>query len=89
MAGNIPNPNMLLGQKMLDLLYARDVFSGSGFEIVEGSFSNARAIAQLRQYYMRMVDSNDQMKYITHWDQQRRNYIETIETEANYKDSSG
>ena len=35
------------------MLYARDLFQMK----VEGSFSNARAMAQLRQYYMRMVDS--------------------------------
>lgn len=55
MRGDGLNNNALVNQKMLDLLYARDLFSIK----IEGSFSNARAMHQLRQFYMRMVDNLD------------------------------
>ena len=47
--------NALFNPSTLDIIYARDMFQVK----IEGSFSNARAMAQLKQYYMRMVDLND------------------------------
>jgi len=43
--------NALFNPSMIELLYARDLFQVK----IEGSFSNARAMAQLRQYYVRMM----------------------------------
>ena len=43
--------NALFNPSMIELLYARDLFQVK----IEGSFSNARAMAQLRQYYVCMM----------------------------------
>ena len=51
---NNPELNLIFNQRMFELLYARDLFVG--IMKTEGSFSNARAMAQLRQYYMRLID---------------------------------
>ncbi len=55
-----PVNNMLFSARMFELLYARDIFDSA--VRTEGSFTNARAMAQLRQYYIRMVDLKDSYK---------------------------
>ena len=62
--GNDLNYNALFDQKILDILYARDLFKMT----TESSFSNARAMQQLRQFYMRMVDNQDLMECVKHWE---------------------
>lgn len=42
---------------MLELIYAREVFKDSNK--MEGAYSNAKAMAQLRQFYILMVDVED------------------------------
>jgi len=70
---------------MLELLYARELFQFR----VEGSFSNARAMAQLRQYYMRLVDGySDRKKHIGHWESQRKLYLEQVVRFAQNKNAS-
>ena len=71
---NDPSTNKLFNLHMFKLLYARDLFKFK----VEGSFSNARAMAQLRQYYIRMIDREDQMGTQQLWEDQRINYESTI-----------
>ena len=62
--GNDLNYNALFDQKILDILYARDLFNMT----TESSFSNARAMYQLHQFYMRMVDNQDLMECVKHWE---------------------
>ena len=64
---------------MLQLMYAREIFQFR----VEGSFSNARAMAQLRQFYMRMLDTQfDSKLCISHWESQRHRYHVEVTTMA-------
>ena len=42
---------------------------------MEGSFSSARAMAQFRQYYMRMMDLNDSQGMYDYWEKARDRYI--------------
>ena len=65
---------------MFELLYARDLFHAK--IKTEGSFTNARAMAQLRQYYMRLIDQQDQSNYHAFWDLSRKRYIDQITEEA-------
>lgn len=65
--------NMLFSASMLELLYARDVFNST--VRTEGSFTNARAMAQLRQYYVRMLDLSDSLGLIRLWNDQLNTYI--------------
>ena len=62
--GNDLNYNALFNQKIFDILYARDLFNMT----TESSFSNARAVHQLRQFYMRMIDNQDLMDCVKQWE---------------------
>lgn len=57
---------------MYDLLYAREAISNSGK--IEGALSNARAIAQLRQFYMLMIDGQDKEGIRKNWFDARNLY---------------
>ena len=37
----------------------------------EGSFSYGRAMHQLRQFYVRVVDRNDTQRFISRWETKR------------------
>ena len=54
----------------------------------EGSLSNARAMAQLRQFYMRVMDLADSRNTIKHWEFSRNRYIEQIMAYAQNKEGS-
>lgn len=66
MVSNDPSYNPLINSNMFQLLYSRDIFSP--LVKTEGSFSNARAMAQLRQYYMRMIDFDDSQQSRLFWE---------------------
>ena len=54
----------------------------------EGSLSNARAMAQLRQFYMRVMDLADSRNTIKHWENSRNRYIDQIMNYAQNKEGS-
>lgn len=68
---------------MIDMLYARDIFQGS--QKIEGSFSNSRAMAQLRQYYMRLLDPDDRLRMQALWEKKRHEYSTIVLDEATNK----
>ena len=80
---NRAQQNKLFNQKMIDMLYARDLFQGS--QKLEGSFSNARAMAQLRQYYMRLLDPDDSLRVQALWEMKRKQYSTLMVEEATNK----
>ncbi len=62
------------------MLYSREFVSKQ--VKMEGSFSNARAMAQLREYYMRMVCDDHPLSY--NWERKRHTFEEYVKTEANH-----
>ena len=83
---NSPPINMLFSKQLFELIYSKDVFNGQ--VRTEGSFTNARAMAQLRQYYLRMLDLNDSLGLISHWDTQLKSYVNDVTYEALNKEVS-
>ena len=59
---------------MIEFLYVSGLFT-NWEEKVEGSFSSGRAAAQLRQFYMRMVDTDDEKKTKKHWEKHKKRYV--------------
>lgn len=70
---NEENPrNFLINPHMMPLFYARSTFEGHG--PTEGSLTSARAITQLRQFYMQMVDFEDHDNFFLNWKQNMGRY---------------
>ena len=62
------------------MLYAREIIQSS--IKIEGSFSNARAMAQLRQFYMRIIDPEDIHGLQCLWENKRLKYSTEVVEEA-------
>jgi hypothetical protein len=65
------------------MLYARELFEKIR---CEGSLSSTRAIAQLRQFYLRAVDPTDSKTFQKDWEDKRNLYVKATIQEANPKD---
>ena len=55
----------------------------------EGSFSYGRAMHQLRQFYVRIVDQADTQRFITRWESKRIAFMQRVLDEALRRDGNG
>jgi hypothetical protein len=69
--------NRLFNQKLLQMLYSQPLIDGK--IRYEGSYSYGRAMHQLRQFYVRVVDGNDTQRFISRWETKRIAYMKQIE----------
>lgn len=52
----------------------------------EGSYSYGRAMHQLRQFYVRVVDLSDTQRFISRWESKRIAFMQRVQDDALRRD---
>ena len=67
----------------MSILYAREIVNSN--VKLEGSLSSARAMAQLRQFYARIMDPEDRTGLSSLWETKRQDYVNKLGEKARKK----